>query len=474
MELLIRPSDFVCEHRDKLRNVYKLGAKLGSGAFSTVHLVTHRETGESRAAKIIRKFSVKKESVRQSFFNEVEILRELDHPNIVKLYEYFQDDSSYYAITEYCNGGELFQKIIEDGNFSEAAAVGYISQILAVVLYLHERDIVHRDIKPENFLLSHSAYGSQLKAIDFGTAIRRVSAEIVGGVPVSYYTAPEVIRGQYTDKCDLWSVGVILYFLLCGYPPFRGTSEDDISVSILTGRILMVGPQWSVVSAEAIDLVNKLLTHNPEDRVSAREALAHPWMQSAHKVAMPSPLVASYLQNLKSFNVQSSIQRVAISFIGSQLATADERAELAELFNSLDLDHNGELSREEIKEGFFTVFGYAEGDLDDEIDKMMKEIDTDHSGSISYTEFVTATLNRKQLLNRERLMLAFRAFDLDNNGGISAEELKNILGRYHHHEASVWEELIKEVDANGDGEIDLQEFLGLMDTSLTEPRARTN
>lgn len=182
---------------------------------------------------------------------------------------------------------------------------------------------------------------------------------------------------------------------------------------------------------------------------------------------MPSPLVVSYLQNLKSFNIQSSIQKVVISFIGSQLATADERSELAELFNSLDLNNDGELSREEIKQGFFTVFGYADGDLDEEVDKVMKEIDTDQNGSISYTEFVTAALNRRQLLNKERLMLAFKIFDLDNNGGISAEEMRNILGRHHHYEASVWEELIKEVDTNGDGEVDLQEFLSLMNASLT-------
>ena len=204
MEFHIAASDFVYEHQGKLRDVYKVGKKLGEGAFSTVRALKHRVTNENRAVKIIHKKSLRTEEERGMFFNEVAILRELDHPNIVQLFEFYQDEKNYYMITEHCNGGELFEKIINDGSLSEGAAAEYMREVLSVILYLHDRHIVHRDLKPENFLLSVSESGTQIKAIDFGSAQHFVPGEVLTNkIGTPYYIAPEVLNKRYNEKCDI-------------------------------------------------------------------------------------------------------------------------------------------------------------------------------------------------------------------------------------------------------------------------------
>ena len=161
---------FVSETQGNIREKYRIGSKIGDGAFGSVRKVTHRQLGEIRAVKTIHKKSLKTEEEKQTFFNEVAVLKSLDHPNILKLYEFYQDSRNYYLITEYCSGGELFDRIISQGYFSEATAAAYMKQILSSVAYCHSQNIVHRDLKPENFLLDSVDPEANLKVIDFGTS----------------------------------------------------------------------------------------------------------------------------------------------------------------------------------------------------------------------------------------------------------------------------------------------------------------
>lgn len=156
-------------------------------------------------------------------FSEVSVLKSIDHPNIIKLFELYQDDTNYYLITEHCQGGELFERIKSAENFSEKEAADYMKQILSAVYYCHERQIVHRDLKPENLLFDQKKQNANIKVIDFGTSRKfDPTKKLTKRLGTPYYIAPEVLKKNYDEKCDVWSCGVILYILLCGYPPFNG------------------------------------------------------------------------------------------------------------------------------------------------------------------------------------------------------------------------------------------------------------
>lgn len=229
----------------------------------------HKETKALRAVKIINKRYISDEE-REKLLNEIDILKKLDHPNILKLYEFFQDQKRYFLVTELCNGGELFDKIAEEQQFSEIDAAKIIKQILSAVNYCHQRNVVHRDLKPENILMNRDVNDPKITIIDFGTSGIFAQGEKMDqkyGTP--YYIAPEVLNNNYDEKCDLWSIGVILYILLCGYPPFNGANDDQIIKRVKQGKYRTDDEEWANISPEAIDLVNRLLTYNPNERITA-------------------------------------------------------------------------------------------------------------------------------------------------------------------------------------------------------------
>ena len=201
-------------------------------------------------------------------------------------------------------------------------------------------------------------------------------------------------------------------------------------------------------------------------RIDARDALSPSWIMNASRVPLNRDSVGYLMRNLRNFKSEQLLKRATIGFIISQLATKTEREEMMELFKSLDTDNNGSLSPAEIKEGFVSLFGNEINDIDTEVAGIMKQVDFNGSGEIEYSEFISATLNRQQLLSRERLQIAFESFDLDGNGTISADELKQVLGKFHNYDEGVWENIISEVDLNGDGVIDLSEFTKMMLSSF--------
>lgn len=187
----------------------------------------HRATGQFRCVKKINKTKFTK-TQSESIMNEIKVLAELDHPNIVKIFEYYESENSLYLITELLTGGELFEKISENTSFSEKSAKIIIKQILSAVAYLHQKGFIHRDLKPENIVFEGNDEFT-LKVIDFGTS-RKIypDSKLTTKMGTPYYIAPEVLQKSYDQKCDIWSIGVITYILLCGYPPFNGDTDDEI------------------------------------------------------------------------------------------------------------------------------------------------------------------------------------------------------------------------------------------------------
>jgi calcium-dependent protein kinase len=260
----------------------------------------------------------------------------------------------------------------------------------------------------------------------------------------------------------VWSAGVNMYVLLCGYPPFGGSNDDQILKKIAIGRFSFPSPEWDFISFEAKDLITKMLAFDYTRRISAREALQHPWLNNASVTPIDNSTAKSIFTNLTSFRSEQKLQKATYSFIASQLATKKEREEMLELFKSLDTDNSGTVSRDELIRGFNNLYADEIEDIDAEVDKIMRQVDTDKSGEIDYSEFVAASMNRTKLLSKERLEAAFKAFDIDGSGTISADELKSMLGKYHAYDDEMWTNIIREVDQNGDGVIDLREFSEMM------------
>ena len=204
-------------------------------------------------------------------------MKTLDHPNILRVYDLYEDNNNFYIVTELCTGGELFDKIIQNGYLDERTAANVMKDILSAVGYCHKYKVIHRDLKPENILYQDDKTDdSPLKIIDFGTSKQKYNGkelDDVCGTP--YYIAPEVLEGKYNEKCDVWSIGVILYIMLCGYPPFNGSNDIEIAEAVKEGKVEFCEEDWQHISHEAMNLINQLLTNNYEKRISAKKALQH-------------------------------------------------------------------------------------------------------------------------------------------------------------------------------------------------------
>ncbi|KAM9848821.1 calcium/calmodulin-dependent protein kinase type IV-like [Aulostomus maculatus] len=255
---------------------YNLSSELGRGATSIVYRCEEKQTQKPYAVKVLKK-TIDKKIVR----TEIGVLLRLSHPNIIQLKEIFETDTDITLVLELVTGGELFDRIVERGYYSERDAAHVIKQILEAVAYLHENGVVHRDLKPENLLYADLSLDAPLKIADFGLSKiidDQVTMKTVCGTPG--YCAPEILRGNaYGPEVDMWSVGVILYILLCGFEPFFDPRGDQYMYSrILNCDYEFVSPWWDEVSLNAKDLVSKLIVLDPHKRLSVREALQHPWV----------------------------------------------------------------------------------------------------------------------------------------------------------------------------------------------------
>lgn len=459
-ELGISRTTFVKEASGNIYDKYEFSGEIGSGAYAKVISAIHRETHARRAIKIIQKISMSAES-KTRFVNEFEILRRTDHPNIVTLYEFYEDHNNFYLVQELCSGGELLDMILRQQVFSEARAANYIRQILSAVFHCHSMNIVHRDLKPENLLLESKHPYSLLKVIDFGiSCLVDPSKKLTKRFGTMHYTAPEVFRNKYDEKCDIWSCGVILYILLSGKMPFGGSDDREVIQSITKGKFKMSGPDWAGISIEAKQLVKKMLQVDPAKRPTAEQCFNDHWTQSAEERLRPE-MLQSAIDNMRKFRAGSKLKRAVLSFIVSQLITQQERSELNRVFMSLDTTGDGRINAEELRAGCQRVFGISVTPA--EVTDIVKQIDTDSNGFIDYSEFIMAAMDRELLLSKNRLRTAFTKFDIDGNGRISKSELKSILDLSNDQ---LLQDLLAEVDENGDGEIDFREFKDMMLTRI--------
>jgi calcium-dependent protein kinase len=450
--------DYVPENPSSITEYYKISEDvIGRGSYSEVRQAVHLVTKEVRAVKIIFK-SKCSEKRQQKILNEVKILKKLDHPNIIKLYEYFIEEKFIMIVMEYVGGGDLFERIMAETRLSEYTAAEIFKQILSAVHYLHLNNYVHRDLKPENVLLD----GETVKLIDFGTSGKfETDRQLKALLGTIYYIAPEVLQKNYNEKCDVWSCGVMLYIILVGKPPFNGTNDLSIFGKIQNAKIDFRISQFRQISLPAKTLIKSMLTIDPDNRITILDALKSEWLfyTLSSKNKEEAKKSSALMANIKSFALKSKMQKAVYFYIINQLTSHEDRKELIEVFKILDRNQDGVISRQEIVRGLRFVNQYIS---DGEVSAIMARIDQNHDNCIDYTEFVAAAIDRRKILSEDKITQCFRIFDKDNSGKISLAEFKEVFQSKNIVDDEVWVKMIKEVDKNGDGEIELQEFRDLL------------
>ena len=302
-----------------------------------------------------------------------------------------------------------------------------------------------------------------IKLIDWGGAryfSKNKKMTTIKGTP--YYIAPEVIKEVYDEKCDIWSLGVIFYVLLCGYPPFNGDTDVEIMQNVQKGKFIFPIEEWGVISKEAKDLISKMLAYDPAKRISAKQVLLHPWFSHyEEKLKEDKNVARSAFENMKRFKRNKKFEHATIGFIINQLVSKEDRADLLKQFLFWDKNKDGVLNKEEIIESYKKVYGSIDEDI---VENMIKSIDLDGNGVIDYNEFLNCTMNRDKILCKKNLEYAFKAFDKDGNGSISIDEIMSIFKKTSNNvDKKVFEKMMKEADNDGDGAIEFEEFNSIME-----------
>ncbi|WOL04002.1 calcium-dependent protein kinase 20 [Canna indica] len=439
---------------------YQLSNELGRGEFGVTYLCTELATGKQFACKSISKKKLRTPVDIEDVRREVEIMKHLPgHPNIVSLKDTFEDHAAVHLVMELCEGGELFDRIVARGHYTERAAAGITRTIIEVIQECHKNGVMHRDLKPENFLFGNKKENAPLKAIDFGLSVffgpGERFMEIVGS---PYYMAPEVLKRNYGPEIDVWSAGVILYILLCGVPPFWAETEQGVAQAILRSVIDFKRDPWPKVSDSAKDLVRHMLDPDPRKRLTAQQVLDHPWLQNAHKAPNVN-LGETVRARLQQFSVMNKLKKKALRVVAEYLSV-EEVAGIKEMFEKMDINQKGQITFEELKSGLHKN-GYQIPDADAQI--LMEAADLDGNGTLDYGEFVAVTIHLKKIGNDEHLRKAFSYFDRNKSGYIEIEELSDSLADdLGPNREEVINAIIQDVDTDKDGKISYEEFAAMM------------
>ncbi|XP_050227604.1 calcium-dependent protein kinase 26-like [Mercurialis annua] len=445
-----------------LKEHYNLGRKLGHGQFGTTFLCVEKGTGKEYACKSIAKRKLATVDDVEDVRREIQIMHHLSgHPNVISIKGAYEDAVAVHVVMELCNGGELFDRIIRRGHYTERKAAQLTRTIVGVIEACHSLGVMHRDLKPENFLFVNEQEDSPLKAIDFGLSMFFKPGEIFTDVVGSpYYVAPEVLKKRYGPESDVWSAGVMIYILLCGVPPFWAETEQEIFEEVLHGELDFTSEPWPHISESAKDLVRRMLVRDPRKRIKAHEVLCHPWVGD-DGVASDKPLDPAVLSRLKQFSAMNKLKKMALRVIAENLSE-EEIAGLTEMFKTIDTDNSGQITFEELKVG---LKRFGANLNESEIYDLMQAADIDNSGTIDYGEFIAATLNKVE--REDHLFAAFSYFDKDGSGYITLDELQQACVEFGMEDVHL-EEMIQEVDQDNDGRIDYKEFVAMMQKGNSE------
>lgn len=448
---------------------YVSDKKLGEGTYGCVYRVKNKDLNIYRAMKKLNNTAnIKSASVLEEINNEINLLKKLDHPNIVKIFEFYNTKEGFFLITEYCREGELFDEIKKKGKFDEEKAAYIMYQLLSAVFYCHNQGILHRDLKPENILVESKEKDENLniKIIDFGTAKifnkNKSENKVIGS---AYYIAPEVLAGKYNEKCDIWSCGVIMYILLTGRPPFGG-DDDEIIEKIKKGKYDLSCDPWPKISKEAKDLIRHMLEMSAVSRISAQKALLHKWFKKfklrERLTNIHYEKLKKSIENIKKFKAENKLQQAALAFLVHNSLHLPEVADLKKIFRNIDGNGDGKINREEMCQALSKMFHIP--DPEEEVEEIFKNVDHDNNGFIEYEEYIRASIDKAVLLTEDIMTYTFKFFDKDGSGSITPDEVGRVLFQGSDGEVSdsLTLKLIQEIDIDKNAQINYDEFKDMM------------
>ena len=449
---------------------YNIIKFISKGRFTEINLVQNKISENKGVMKTIHRTEKFSEKTEKLLENEVKILTSLDHPNIINVFNFYSNEKSYSYITEFCKEGDLYQELLQNGAYDEKTTAYIMYQILSAVNYYHNHNIINRSLSLDNILISEKK--NNLPTIKISYFVRSIKAEkdVIQNqkMAFSYYSAPELINQCYNEKCDLWSCGVIMYFLLSARPPFGGENNEEINSRILSGKYDLLNPPFNNVSKECIDLLKQLLEVRVYKRIDAAKALNHPWFKKFNSKLLfhqinDESILTKLIENLKSYKNKSILQKISMAYLIHSFPQMKDVINAAKLFNKIDSDDDCRINKEELYNGLKLKYNTVVKKED--VEQIFTNIDINNNGYIDYEEFVSAAVNKRKFMNKSTLMLAFKYFDKNDSGEISFDEIEKMFKESVIDKAKVHDSLqniMKEVDLNVDGKITFEEFSIIM------------
>jgi calcium-dependent protein kinase len=441
-----------------VKEEFEFGDELGRGAFGIVYRVKNKRTNEQFACKGINKKELKSVEEITDLVKELQMCHTVvGHENILPMHASFEDKETVWLILELCEGGELFDRIIDrGGHYCEADAASIIKAMLSVIAHCHSLGVVHRDLKPENFVFKSKDENAEIKLIDFGLSAffkPKESLDELVGTPL--YWAPEVFLQDYNKEVDTWAIGVIMYVLLCGEYPFY--DEDDAQLARLVCKAEVTFDQdiWKSVSDGAKSCIKRLLHVDPKKRPLPEEILEEGWLNGD---APTNPLENTVVHRIKKFSTLGQAKKLIMKDLVHMLSE-EELSGLKSLFASYDLNHDKRITMEELKRGLNESGANMPPE---EIQKIMDAADADGTGFVDFEEFTASLMHKAKLCKEENMRRAFNEADTDGSGKISEDELRACLERMGVHGEDLdrdVKEFLTDCDEDHDGKIDYSEFL---------------
>ena len=503
-DIKVDTRNFITKSEKNVFDIYEKICELGNGAFGTVYKVKRKNSGFNPIIRALKEISKEKmqnnEESGLELKNEIEILKNIDHPNIMKIFEFFEDDNNIYLINEFCGGGDVASLHDKYGEFPEFLLKFVMSQVFLAISFLHSNKVVHGDIKRENIAfvydgkyktkeeferffskifkdkeiqneinevggmdnLSEEAQNIvkelcnyEIKILDFGSAKMKkrdkINKKLTGIVGTAFYCSPEVVKEKYDFESDEWACGVMMYILLSNVAPFPGDNEEEIFDNILSKEINVDIPELKSISNNCKDLIKKLCNKNPKQRIKSEEALNHPFFKTG--INFSNLLKGVYVENTKELKkifrnkssnlfgkkfTNSKFKEMVIAYIGLNFPDKVEAQKARKIFLEISGGNKHFLIT---KETFVSRFEKAFKNLTkEEIENLFNSLDQNETGNIEYEELIRALSDRDKLLSNKNLGEAFKFFDKDNNGFITWNEIAEII----YPEGKIPENIMKE------------------------------